>query len=75
MSRQAEVRAHLDLQVNLLAEQESTTALRLLKRLCDHLGLEGDCQDGTDALTSRTDVKEIISELEDKLPGESPPES
>ena len=33
-SRTAEERAHLDLQINLLAEHESTKALQLLKALC-----------------------------------------
>jgi uncharacterized membrane protein len=39
LTRQAEKRAHLDLQVNLLAEQESTIALQLLQRICEHLGI------------------------------------
>jgi len=41
LTRQADRRAHLDLQINLLAEQEATMTLRLLQRICRHLGLEG----------------------------------
>jgi uncharacterized membrane protein len=36
----ADLRNHLDLQINLLAEQESTETLRLLDRLCKHLQVD-----------------------------------
>jgi uncharacterized membrane protein len=73
LSRQAEIRAHLDLQVNLLAEQETTTTLRLVKRICDRLGIEPNQEDDAEGLMARTDVNEIISELEGKLPGSTGP--
>ena len=38
MSREADKRALFDLQINLLAEQESTKALTLLQRIGMHLG-------------------------------------
>ena len=38
-TRRAEERAHLDLQVNLLAEHEATKTLELLRAICLHLGL------------------------------------
>ena len=38
MTMQADRRAHLDLQVNLLAEQEGTAMLRMLERITVHLG-------------------------------------
>jgi uncharacterized membrane protein len=37
MTRQADLRSHLDLQVNLLAEQESTSALKILRSIAEHL--------------------------------------
>ena len=37
MTRQADFRSHLDLQVNLLAEQEATKALKLLYSIAEHL--------------------------------------
>jgi uncharacterized membrane protein len=40
MSRQVERREHLDLQISLLAEQESTVTLRLLRRLCERVGVD-----------------------------------
>jgi uncharacterized membrane protein len=40
MARQAEKRSHLDLQVSMLAEQELTTALQMLQKLCKHMGVD-----------------------------------
>jgi uncharacterized membrane protein len=39
-TRVSERRNHLDLQVNLLAEQENTEQLRLLRLLCEKAGIE-----------------------------------
>src|SRR6185369_17907384 len=39
MTRQADKRAHLDLQVNLLAEQELTAMLQMLHALCQQSGV------------------------------------
>jgi uncharacterized membrane protein len=36
----SERRNHLDLQINMLAEQETTEILRLLRLLCSHAGLD-----------------------------------
>ncbi len=40
MTRQAERRAHLDLQVGMLAEQELTTMLKMQQKICQHLGID-----------------------------------
>jgi uncharacterized membrane protein len=37
MIQQLDRRSHLDLQINLLAEQESTSALKLLNAIAEHL--------------------------------------
>jgi len=67
LTRQAEQRAHLDLQINLLAEQESTATLRVLQRLCRHVGLDEETHDATE-LTEKTDVHGVATELKAKLP-------
>ena len=68
-SQQADKRAHLDLQVNLLAEQEMTKILELLRALCEHSGLKDTAQDSDmKQMIARTDVHEIAEELESKLP-------
>jgi uncharacterized membrane protein len=71
MSRQAERREHLDLQINLLAEQESTATLRLLRRLCEHAGLDMQLFDEeTRDLERKTNVHTLVDELDKKLPSE-----
>ena len=67
MSRQADRREHLDLQINLLAEQESTATLRLVTRIAERLGI--DAPDVADkALTVETDVAELASAVSTALP-------
>jgi uncharacterized membrane protein len=69
MTRQADRRAHLDLQVNLLAEQESTATLRIVRRVAEHLGVDlADCTpDGS--LTTETDVERLAAAMEEVSPG------
>lgn len=68
MTRQADKRAHLDLQVNLLAEQESTATLRLLQRVAEKLGVSAEEVHQVEALTQETDVAELLTELDGTLP-------
>jgi uncharacterized membrane protein len=69
MSAQTDRRDHLDLQVNLLAEQEMTMVLRLLSHISDHLGISPD--DGekgaTRELMEQTNVYELMEQLRRKL--------
>ena len=71
MIRQADRRAHLDLQINLLTEQEITATLAMLQRISHHLGLEAATSDeAVQKLVEKTDVHEVISELKEQLPNE-----
>ena len=69
MGRQSERRSHLDLQVGMLAEQELTTALQMLQKLCQHAGVDvkADSQQ-VQGFSKTTDVEKLASELEEKLP-------
>ena len=65
----ADRRAHLDLQIDLLAERELTAMLHMLRALCakqkvvlDDVG--ADVKD----LLEETDVTELASNLDEKLP-------
>jgi uncharacterized membrane protein len=72
MSRQSDHRAHLDLQVNLLAEQEATQMLRMIRRICRKFEVEvDDLYEELDHLEKKTDVHEVVSELKEKLPAEN----
>jgi uncharacterized membrane protein len=68
-ARLADRRAHLDLQVDLLAERELTVILHMLKALCTKHGVSLDCV-GTEMsdLLAETDVTELASNLDEKLP-------
>jgi uncharacterized membrane protein len=69
MSRLADRRAHLDLQVDLLAERELTVMLHMLKAVCAKQGISLD-EVGSEVtdLLEETDVNELAENLEAKLP-------
>jgi uncharacterized membrane protein len=71
MAHLADRRAHLDLQINLLAEQENTIMLRMLRRLCEKQGIHHD-KDGEegDSLFAKTDLEALMKDLEEHLPEE-----
>jgi len=71
MVRQSERRAHLNLQVGMLSEQELTTMLQMLQKLCQHMGVNVDSsKQEVLSFSKTTDVSRLASELEDKLPEE-----
>ena len=65
---QADQRNHLDLQINLLAEDENTKILQMLQALCEHhkLAIAGDPE--IVAMAKRTEVHQVLSDLKDNLP-------
>lgn len=72
-ARLAERRHHLDLQVNMLAEQETTEILRMLRALCERHGIapEGDREP---LLEEDVRHEEIIRRIEAELePKPEPP--
>jgi uncharacterized membrane protein len=71
MSRQSERRSHLDLQVSMLSEQELTTILQMLQKLCQHVGVDVDSSKREiQSFSETTDVQKLASELQEKLPEE-----
>jgi uncharacterized membrane protein len=67
MSRREELRAHLDLQVNLLAEREMSLMLQMLQRISKRLRVELS-NEQIEELTKETSVEALASELQNKLP-------
>src|SRR6185295_16943258 len=65
ITRQAERRAHLDLQINLLAEEESSKTLQLLARIAERLGIEHlDVEkDEIARLAAKTDISGLASKV------------
>jgi uncharacterized membrane protein len=69
MTHLADRRAHLDLQIDLLAEREVTVMLRMLRALCDKQGIRLDGLDrDVQALLEETDITALASDLEQELP-------
>ena len=68
-NRRADERAHLDLQVNLLAEHESTKTLELLVAICAHHGLPQAKDPEIAGLLQRTEPAKLAREIERQLPG------
>jgi len=68
MSRRADQRDHLNLQIDLLAEKEITKILEMQRRLCLHFGL-GDDPEGAE-LSQHTAVEDLADALNEKLPSE-----
>lgn len=65
MTLEADKRAHLDLQINLLDEQETTIILRLVQKIADHLGLEDELDDSVKDLANLTDVLNLAKKIDE----------
>lgn len=69
MARQAEKRAHLDLQVGMLAEQELTAMLQMQHKICQRLGIDVEsAKRELKGFSDATDVSKLASDLADQLP-------
>ncbi len=69
MAHNGDRRAHLNLQVDLLAEKEVTKVLQILGRLSERLGVEVD--DEARELMQVTGVEDVAGQLDQKLPEEA----
>jgi uncharacterized membrane protein len=68
MTRQADKRAHLDLQVNVLAEQELTAILQMLYALCQKAGTGVKVTDTrVEQLLQKTDIVKLAVTLEKEM--------
>ena len=70
MSQEADKRAELDLQINLLAEKEATMVLRILHDISAQLGVETRAIKDLKELLKETRIEEIAKKLEKALPTE-----
>lgn len=69
MSRLANQRAHLNLQISLLAEQETTKILQRLKTIADHLHIrETERDEEIERLSQSTHLEVLAEELKRSLP-------
>lgn len=70
-NRRADDRAQLDLQVNLLAEHETTKMLQMLQAICAHHKLPEAKDREVAQLLRETEPEELARELEKQLPHEA----
>jgi uncharacterized membrane protein len=68
MTKDADKRAHLDLQLNMLAEQEATIILRTVQRIGKHIGLKDETDEEALRLQEKTDVHQLAKTLDEKSP-------
>jgi uncharacterized membrane protein len=66
MTKEADKRAHLDLQINMLDEQETTMILRMVQKIAEHLGLEKEINESIKELSEETDVNRVAKTLEER---------
>ena len=66
MARQADKRAHLDLQINLLAEAETTKILNVLDRIAEKVGVPREETPSPD-LQKKTDIMGLATHVESKI--------
>jgi uncharacterized membrane protein len=63
-ARLSERRNHLDLQINLLAEQETTEILRLLRKLCAKSGVSLEGEVDVRALAQATSPQDLVEQIQ-----------
>jgi len=68
MTKEADKRAHIDLQINMLAEQEGTKILNMIQRIGKHLGVEEEIDEVMEQLSKDTDVNQVAKTLEEESP-------
>ena len=66
-ARLSERRNHLDLQINLLAEQETTEILRLLRKLCVQSGVSLEGEADIKAMAQATHPQELIEQIRESV--------
>jgi uncharacterized membrane protein len=70
-TRLSERRNHLDLQVNLLAEQENTKMLSLLNRIAEKVGVAIDDDPTVQVLEQATRPGKLVEQIEEKFEQDS----
>ena len=66
MTKEADKRAKLDLQINMLDEQETTLILRMVQKIARHLGLDEEVDASIKDLCEETDINRLAQKLDEK---------
>lgn len=68
MTRRAEQRSHLNLQLTLLVEQELTKALQMLEKVSQSIGTQDAADNKTMELSKETHVETLVEKLDEAFP-------
>lgn len=68
MTKEAHKRAKLDLQINMLAEQETTMILRMVQKITKHLGLEEEKGNSIKNLSEETNINNMAKTIDENQP-------
>jgi len=68
MSRRAEQRSHLNLQLALLVEQELTKVLQIIEKVNQNTGATETADTQTKELSKETDVETLAEKLDEAFP-------
>ncbi len=72
--RQSEHRAHLELQISLLAEQESTKTLQIVQAIAANMGMHEHAQDEkARELAQDTHIEKLAQDIKQQLPDDAQP--
>jgi len=66
MTKEADKRANLDLQINMLDEQETTMILRMVQKIVTHLGLEDEMDNSIKELSEDTDINNVSKTIDEE---------
>ena len=70
LQHEADRRAHLNLQINMMAELEGTKVLTMLDSLCRHFEIESGAAELLAELTAETDPATIVETIKTSMPAE-----
>lgn len=70
LSQLADRRDHLHLQIDMLAEQETTEVIRMLREISAQLQVPQQNESKVEELAQETDVNELLHEIQRKVPVE-----
>lgn len=65
MTKEADKRAHLHLQINMLSEQETTMILRMVQEITKHLGIKENIDNSFKDLSEITDVNQVAKKIDE----------
>ena len=66
MTKEADKRANLDLQINMLDEQETTMILRMVQKIATHLGLKDEMDITIKELSEDTDISNVSKTIDEE---------